>query len=104
RHGEWLEDPLISKVAKRLTTDALHDDAEQGETGIAINILGARLEVERGLPGHDIEDIGFSNAILLEPAAWKGEQWPLIAQPAGVGEQMSKGDWCPVIGNLRYVF
>ena len=28
----------------------------------------------------------------------------MIAQPAGVGEQMSKGDWCPVIGNFRYVF
>ena len=104
RHRERLEDVLIGEVAQRFAGHPLDDDGEQGKAGIAVDVLRARCEVERLLPGHDVHDIRFGNPVLFEAPARKSDQFPLIAQPAGVCQQVADGYRCPVVGNLCDVF
>src|SRR5207302_1738762 len=57
RHAQWPEDSLGGEFAQRLAGDALHDDAEDDVSGVAVVVLRAGREVEVLLPRGELQHV-----------------------------------------------
>ncbi len=102
-HAKRLEDPLVGEIAERLSANPLHDHRKQRVPRVAIDVLGARCEVEALLARRDVQNVRIGDAIFLEAAARQPEQRPLIAQPAGVRQQMTNRYGRAVVRYLRQI-
>ena len=79
-----------------------HQNRQQRETGIAVEVLGTGLEVQRSLAAHQIEDVILGLDVVGAPAG-QPEQVPLVPQPAGVVEQVADRDRRAEVGHLGNV-
>jgi hypothetical protein len=101
-HAQWLEDPCLGEGAQRLPRDALHDQGEQGVGRVRINDLGAGFEVEASLSRQCPEYVGLGVEVVSTPPR-QIEDLALLAQAAGVVDQVRDRDRPTVVGNLRQV-
>ena len=104
RHAEGLEDALVGELAQRLPAHALDDRTEQCEAGVAVEILGARHEVERLLTRHHVEHVALGDTVFVEAAAREVQEVPLVAQSARMREKMPDRDRVAVIPDFREIF
>src|SRR6266567_8086526 len=65
-------------------------------------MLVAGFEVQRFLPRNEIEDVAFGYDIVFAPPRHL-KQRPLIAQPAGVMDEIPDGDSLAEVGDLGHV-
>ena len=91
------------KATQGLTADCLHDLRQQGITRVAIEVFVARLEIQILLAGDHGEDIVVGDQVLGVAPACEGQQFPMIADAAGMVEQMSKGDRLAEIRQLGHI-
>src|SRR5690349_9023467 len=102
-HAERAEDALRGKGTERLTRGAAHDHRQEKEAGIAVEVLGAGLEVRGLLAREDGEGITIAgDRLFLNPAP--AQQVYVVPEPAGVVQQVPDGDRSRVARNLREVF
>src|SRR6185295_7197838 len=98
-HPKRFENVCFGKLAERLSADTLYDDRHQRVSGVGIEMLVAGFEVQRLLPGNEIEDVSFGDHIVFAPTG-QLEQRPLIAKPAGMMNQMANGDPFAEVGHF----
>ena len=102
-HAERLEDVLVGKHSQRLPAHTSDDHTQQHITRIAVRILRARFEADVLLPREDLQDELFV-VIAVGGKSGESDQWPIVADAAGVVQQMPDRDRVGVLGYLRYVF
>jgi hypothetical protein len=103
-HPEGHEDVLGGELAQRLPARALHDDAEEEEAGVAVEVLLAGREVDALLPRDDVERVLLRGPVLLlHPRELHRDQ--VVPQAARVVEEMADRDrlsgHLAVVRNLR---
>ena len=104
RHAERLEDIFGCEFAKRHPTYAFDNDGQQREAGVAVHVFFAGLEVQRPLAHEHGHDVVIGDEILRIAPARQPQQRPLIANAAGVVEQVAEGDALTEVGQLGNVF
>ena len=102
-HSERLEQALDAELSEGCATDALHDHGGERVPRVAVEVLGARLEVERLLMLNEIEDGVQCVDLRSWPHPLEAEQPPLVTEAAGVSEQVPNGDRLPEPGHFRQV-
>jgi hypothetical protein len=102
RHPRRLEDPLSGELGQTLPRRPFHDERGEKEAGVAVGELGAGLKVRRVLPADDIERLRRRRDVFHLPAA-QCHQRDVVAQPAGVRQQVPDRDGRAVPGQLRKV-
>ena len=78
--------------------------AKQREAGVGIEEFRARLEVEVFLAGHHRQNIGVGDQVERVAPAGNRQQLPLIAQTAGVVQEVTERDRRAEIRQLGHVF
>src|ERR1041384_2799209 len=99
-HAEGPEDPLGGEVGERLPAHPLHQNGEQEEAGVAVENLGARLEVGGLLADQNGERIAVVGHGLFFDAA-PLQEVDVVPETAGVVQQMPDGDRLRVARDFR---
>ena len=103
RHAERLEEALLAEVVERLARHSLHHHAQQGEGGVVVEELVARLEVQLLVAAHQLEDLVHRVDRAGGGAARQRQHRPLAAQAARVVQEVADEDRRPEVGELRHV-
>ncbi len=101
-HAERPEDALGGEPPERLPRGARDDNRQQHVAGVAVQEFRARLEVERALAPDQIEQATVGQRTVGGPAG-EGEQAEVVAQAAGVVQQMAERDRPAEVRHLRHV-
>ncbi len=101
-HPERLKDFFRRKISERLAAHALDYYGQQRVPGVGIEMLLARLEVQFLLMAHHLQYVIFGDDI-VEPPARHCEKLPLVAQAAGVVDQVPYGYLLSEVGHFRQV-
>ncbi len=90
-HLEWIEDVFLAPFGKGFAGDAMDDLGHKGEPAITIEVFFSRFEIQFRLFAHDPHDLRQRDYIIHSPAG-HGEQVPLVAETAGVMDEMIDRD------------
>lgn len=101
-HAQWTEDALPGKSRQGFPGDPFDDQAEQRVAGVAVIELGSGHEIQAVLALHQPHDVLFGDHVLHAPSG-HGQQVPLVAQPAGVVEQLANPDDMTEVRQFRQV-
>src|ERR1044071_963784 len=101
-HSQRPEDPLRGKGPQGFARGSPHDHRQEKEAAVAVEVLGAGLEVRCPLAGEDRQGVAVSRyRLFLNPAP--AQQVEVVPEAAGMVQQMPDGDGPGVAGNLREV-
>ena len=103
-HAERGEDLVPGEGAERFAADAFDDLGQQREAGVAVEVTVAGSEVEFLHAGDHPQDILVADHVVAHAPAGEGEQRPLVAETAGVVEQVAYGDGLAEVGEFGDVF
>ena len=103
RHAERREQPLLRERVQALARHARHDDAEQRERGVVVEVLVARLEVQLRVAADEFEDLVDGVHGLRRRPAGERQHRPLAAQAARVVQEVLDRDGRPEVRQLGHV-
>ncbi len=103
RHAQRLKNIFFSKLAQRFSAYSLNDESEQKISGIAVDILFPRLVIELFLPRNQTEVVIVCQVNIASPHASQCGQGIVVADAAGVMNEVLDGDRTLIAGNLRKI-
>ena len=101
-HAEWFEEVFGGPGPEGLARDAFDDLGQQGVAGVRVQVFSAWHEVECLLTIGEVED-GFFRDHVVHVIAGHCQQVELVAQAAGVMDQVADGDGFAVVGQFGHV-
>ena len=102
-HTEGSEDPPLRELGERNAAYSRDDDRQQVVSAVAVRVFSSRREIERALPGQDIQHVLMGvRAVLPAPTRNLRDAAP-VAQTARVIQQVPQGDDGTVVRNLGNV-
>jgi hypothetical protein len=102
-HAQRFEDPLVGELPERLAARAAHNHGKQRVAAVGVEMLLARREVEVLLARQQREHVVIGDEVARVAPAGKSEQRPLVADAAGVMDQMADCDALAEVRQFRHV-
>jgi hypothetical protein len=100
-HPQRREDAALHPRREGLARGAGDDLRQQRVPHVGVHVLGTGREVEFALLPEELEDVVPRDHV-VQPPPGQRQQLPLVAEPAGVVDQVPQRDRVPEVGDLRH--